>query len=101
MSDAHAGSPRLTKEFLASHGGPFYELQRRLHLLHEHALKSGQRAVIFVGLAWGVPSSWDSRSLSFDTSGGITYLADVSVWARFRRRRRFRPGRATGRTAAA
>jgi hypothetical protein len=84
MSDAHAGSPRLTKEFLASHGGPFYELQRRLHLLHEHALKSGQRAVIFVGLAWGVPFLLGlPRSLSFDTSGGITYLADVSVWARF------------------
>lgn len=39
MDDTHAGAPR-SKEFLASHGGPFYELQRRLKLLHDHALMS-------------------------------------------------------------
>jgi len=50
MDDTHAGAPR-SKEFLASHGGPFYELQRRLKLLHDHALMSGRRAVLFIGIA--------------------------------------------------
>ena len=40
--------------FLASHGGPFFELQRRLRLLHEEALHVGRRATIFIALAWGV-----------------------------------------------
>lgn len=83
MNDTHAGTP-VAKEFLASHGGPFYELQHRLKLLHEHALMSGRRAVIFIGVAWGVPLLLGlPRSLSFDMSNGLTYLADVSVWARF------------------
>ncbi len=83
MDDTHAGAPR-SKEFLASHGGPFYELQRRLKLLHDHALMSGRRAVLFIGIAWGGPFLLGlPQSLSIDTSGGLTYLTDVSVWARF------------------
>ncbi|MGO4441056.1 hypothetical protein [Rhizobium sp. RAF56] len=83
MSDRHADTS-TAKEFLASHGGPFYELQCRLKLLHEHALRSGRRALVFVGLAWGVPLLLGlPRSLSLDTSNGLTYLTDVSVWARF------------------
>lgn len=76
--------PAAAKDFLASHGGPFYELQRRLKLLHEHALMSGRRAILFIGLAWGVPLVLGlPGSLSFDTSNGLTYVADISVWARF------------------
>ena len=41
--------------YLASHGGPFFELQRRLGFLREDALLAGRRAAIFVALAWGVP----------------------------------------------
>ncbi len=83
MSDRHADTS-TAKEFLASHGGPFYELQCRLKLLHEHALRSGRRALVFVGLAWGVPLLLGlPRSLSLDTSNGLTYLTDVSVWAKF------------------
>ncbi|MCX7303735.1 MAG: hypothetical protein NTV73_05260 [Hyphomicrobiales bacterium] len=77
MSDA-----RLA-EFLASHGGPFYELQRRLNLLHDNALQAGQRAVLFVAIAWGVPFLLGlPGSLSLDHSAGA-YLTDPVVWARF------------------
>jgi len=36
-------------------GGPFYTLQRQLGLLREDAFHAGRRAVLLVGLAWGVP----------------------------------------------
>ncbi len=68
-------------DFLASHGGPFYELQARLHLLHAQSLRVVSRAVIFVALAWGMPLVLglpDSLSLR-----GGTYLTDLSAWARF------------------
>jgi hypothetical protein len=42
-------------QFLAAHGGPFYTLQRQLGLLREDAFRAGSRALLFVGLAWGVP----------------------------------------------
>lgn len=84
MNDMPACAPQTTQQFLASHGGPFYELQRRLMLLHEHALMSGRRAVVFIGLAWGIPLLLGlPQSLSFDVSSGLTYVADVTVWARF------------------
>jgi hypothetical protein len=70
-------------EFLASHGGPFYELQARLKLLHENALQSGTRAALFVALAWGVPFLLglpDSLSLDHDQHA---YLTDPHVWAKF------------------
>jgi hypothetical protein len=68
-------------DFLASHGGPFYELQERLHLLHAHSLKVRSRAVIFVALAWGVP-----LLLGFPDSISLregSYLTDLTAWARF------------------
>lgn len=84
MNDLPAGTSQLPSEYLASHGGPFYELQRRLKLLHDHALMSGRRAIIFIVLAWGVPLVLGlPGSLSFDTSSGRTYITDLSVWARF------------------
>jgi hypothetical protein len=70
-------------EYLAAHGGPFFELQRRLGLLREHALKTGRRALLFVALAWlvplllGLPRSF----LSVDAPG--SYLGDLGVWGRF------------------
>jgi len=70
-------------EFLASHGGPFYELQHRLKLLHDNALQSGRRAMLFVAVAWGVPFLLGlPSSVSLDTSQGA-YLTDPAVWARF------------------
>lgn len=71
-------------DFLASHGGPFFELQRRLKLLHDSALQVGRRAVVFVALAWGVPlllSLLEGRAVGPGESG--PYLLDPGVWARF------------------
>lgn len=70
-------------EFLASRGGPFYELQEQLRLLNRNALRAGLRAVLFVALAWGVPFLLGlPRSFSLDRGQGA-YLADLGVWARF------------------
>ncbi len=71
-------------EFLLAHGGPFYELQRRLGLLHETALRSGSRAAIFVGLAWGVPLILSLvTGNAFGPLADKPYLIDPGVWARF------------------
>lgn len=71
-------------DFLASHGGPFFELQRRLNLLRDSALQVGQRAVVFVALAWGVPlilSLLEGRAVGPGESG--PYLLDPGAWSRF------------------
>src|SRR5262245_17896788 len=71
-------------EFLAAHGGPFYELQRRLGLLHEHALRAGPRAAIFVGLAWGVPLVLSLiEGHAFGQMAEKPYLLELGAWARF------------------
>jgi hypothetical protein len=70
-------------DFLASHGGPFYELQARLQLLHADSLRVRSRALIFVAIAWGMtfllalPASLSLRG------GQDSYLLDLSTWARF------------------
>lgn len=70
-------------EFLASHGGPFFELQEQLKLLKENALRVGRRAALFVALAWGVPFLLGlPRSFSLDHAQGA-YLADLGAWAKF------------------
>ena len=71
-------------EFLLAHGGPFYELQRQLGLLREDAFHAGFRALLFVGLAWGVPlilSLIDGRA--FGQPLARPYLLELGVWARF------------------
>jgi hypothetical protein len=60
MNDVGSGPQPLVEEFLASHGGPFYELQLRLRLL------------------LALPGS-----LSLDTAGGPSFLADPGAWAKF------------------
>ena len=42
-------------DFEIARGGPFYELQRRIGLLHEDAFRAAPRALLFVVLAWGAP----------------------------------------------
>ena len=49
-----ASETRKVGEFLIARGGPFYELQKQLGLLHENAFRAGPRALIFVFLAWVV-----------------------------------------------
>jgi hypothetical protein len=70
--------------FLIAHGGPFYELQQRLGLLHEHALMAGRRAVIAVAMCWLVPlvlSALAGRALG--PLGDRPFLLDPAAWARF------------------
>ena len=70
-------------EFRAFHGGPFYRLQVQLRLLHENSLRAGQRAMLFVAVAWGIPFLLDlPRSFSLDHAQG-GYLTDLSVWSKF------------------
>ena len=71
-------------EYLASHGGPFFELQRRLGALEEEALHAGRRAAIFVTLSWGVPlllALFAGRA--FGPADSHPYLLDFGAWARF------------------
>ncbi|TBY08159.1 hypothetical protein [Rhizobium laguerreae] len=63
-------------EFLASHGGPFYDLQKRLALLHDQGLRAGRRALIFAAIAWLVP-------LVLSSSNPVAYLGDPGTWAKF------------------
>jgi hypothetical protein len=71
-------------DFRIAHGGPFYELQRQLGLLHERALRTAPRALLFVGLAWGVPlllSALAGNALGSRAEGA--FLTDLATWARF------------------
>lgn len=70
-------------EFLASHGGPYFELQLRLKLLQEQALNAPRRAVMFIAIAWLAPLILGlPGSLSLDL-GVHAWLSDPGVWARF------------------
>ena len=81
--DTSVGADPDLGEFLASHGGPFFELQAQLKLLRQNALRVGSRAALFVALAWGVPFLLGlPRSFSLEHGQGA-YLADLGVWAKF------------------
>lgn len=83
VASARHTASRGISEFLVSHGGPFYHLQAQLRLLHDNSLRAGQRAMLFVALAWGVPFLLGlPRSFSLDHGQGA-YLADLSVWSKF------------------
>lgn len=71
-------------DFLIARGGVFYDLQKRFRLLREDALRSTRRAILFVGLAWGVPlllSLFDGRAFGPAAEG--PYLLGLGAWARF------------------
>ena len=71
-------------QFLVARGGPFYTLQRQLGLLREDAFRAGRRAVLLVGLAWGVPLVLSI--IAGDAIGPYAerpYLLDPGAWARF------------------
>ena len=80
MSDAES----RIGDYLAAHGGPFFELQRRLGLLRENAMHAGRRAAIFVTIAWGAPlllSLVEGRA--FGPSAERPFLLDFGALARF------------------
>jgi len=71
-------------EYFFFRGGPFYELQKRLHLVRKGRENSWQRAAIFVGLAWGVPlllSAYEGNA--WGPYADRPYLLHLAVWARF------------------
>jgi hypothetical protein len=75
---------RQLEKFLIAHGGPFYDLQQRLGLLHERALNAGRRAALLVGIAWGVPLVLSA--FSGHAVGAVAtrpFLLDLGAWARF------------------
>lgn len=71
-------------EFLIARGGPFYELQRQLGLLREDAFRAGSRALLFVGLAWGVPLILSLvAGNAYGPPADKPYLFELGAWARF------------------
>ncbi len=83
-----AASPPSEKEagrldFLIAHGGPFYELQRRLGLLHDKTLKTGRRALLFVAIAWGMPLVLTLPTLFSDRPTVWNYISDPGPVTRF------------------
>ena len=82
MTDpAKAGAPA---DFLIAHGGPFYELQARLRLLHRHNLAAGRRAVLFAAIAW-LPLALLSfvQGVAVGNFDLRPFLLDFSAYARF------------------
>ena len=71
-------------QFLLARGGPFYTLQQQLGLLREDAFRAGSRALLFVGLAWGVPLILSLvAGDAFGPYADKPYLLAIGVWARF------------------
>jgi len=84
MTDFGNEEKRRIGEYLASHGGPFFELQRHLGLLREDALLAGRRAEIYVALAWGVPLILSLvAGRAFGPADSHPYLLDFGALARF------------------
>jgi hypothetical protein len=84
LTDLLGEERRSFDEYRAAHGGPFFELQRRLGVLENDALHAGRRAAIFVALGWGVPlllSFLQGHALGPADSN--PYLLDFSALARF------------------
>jgi hypothetical protein len=73
-----------TGQYSFFRGGPFYELQKRLHLVRKDRENSWQRAAIFVALAWGVPlllSAYEGSA--WGPYADRPYLLHLVVWARY------------------
>ena len=73
-----------TGEFLLAHGGPFYSLQKQLGLLRKDAFRAGPRALLFVGLAWGIPLILSIiAGDAYGPAAEKPYLLDPGIWAKF------------------
>ncbi len=84
MTEISEDETSVIGEYLASHGGPFFELQRRLGVLRDDALHAGRRAAMFVAFAWGVPLILSLiQGRAFGPANTHPYLLDFGAWARF------------------
>ena len=63
-----------------AHGGPFFELQRKLGLLQDDNLNVRKRAAIFVALTWLVPLL---LTIPMSNEGTRSYLVDPGPSTRF------------------
>ena len=81
---AHAERDVGPADFLIAHGGPFYELQLQLKLLHRHTLAAGKRAVLFAAIAW-LPLALLSliQGAAIGDFDQHPFLLDFSAYARF------------------
>jgi hypothetical protein len=71
-------------DFRIARGGPYYDLQQRLGLLREEALHAGRRALLLVGLAWGVPLVLSAiAGHALGPAASRPFLLDLGAWARF------------------
>ena len=76
--------PANFESFRIARGGPFYELQKRLHLLHEHNLGARWRAAWFVAIAWGVPLLLSLlQGQAWGPWEDSPFLMEGAAWARF------------------
>ncbi len=76
--------PTEIEDYLAARGGPFYNLQLQLRLLHDSALNAGRRALIAITIAWAVPLVLSLiAGQAFGEFKDRPFLLDLSVWARF------------------
>ena len=71
-------------DFLISRGGPFFQLQKQLRLLHEDAYRAPLRAALFVLLAWGGPLILSIiAGVAWGPIAAQPYLLSLTPWARF------------------
>jgi hypothetical protein len=81
---ATVDKPPRIDEFLIARGGPFYDLQQRLGLLHERALNAGRRAAILIAIAWGAPLVLAAiAGHAVGPAISRPFLLDLGAWARF------------------
>ena len=84
VNDIMTPEEKKAGEFLLAHGGPFYDLQRLLGLLHDDAFKAAPRTLLFVAIAWGVPLVFSIVAGSaFGPVSDGPYLYDMVAWSRF------------------
>jgi len=83
MPDQSSHDDVRIADYFAYHGGPFYELQRRMGLLRKDALNARRRALVYIAIAWLVPLILALPEGLRLTPFGQTYLTDVGVWGRF------------------
>ena len=80
MEDPHPQA----QHFSIARGGPLFSLMKRLGLAARNDLRNKSRALAFVLLTWVVPLALSAmRGHLVSIPGGVAYLSDAGVWAKF------------------